>query len=85
MNEVYIEAMAKNHNKPFQEAELKRLEYSVDELIRMCEHLQQENSRLRNEQMRLKAERTVLIKKNELSKNRMEAIVTRLKSMELEL
>jgi len=77
--------MAKNPNKPFQEADLKRLEYTVAELIRMCEHLQQENSRLRNEQMRLTAERTVLIKKNELSKNRMEAIVTRLKSMELEL
>ena len=77
--------MAKNQKKPFQDSDLKRLEFSLDELIRMCEHLQQENSRLRNEQMRLKAERTVLIKKNELSKNRMEAIVTRLKSMELEL
>lgn len=83
--QIYIELMAKNHNKPFQEADLKRLEFAVEELIRMCEHLQQENSRLRNEQMRLKTERTLLIKKNEMSKNRMEAIVTRLKSMELEL
>lgn len=82
---IYIAVMAKNQNKPFQETDLRRLETSVDELIRMCERLQQENSRLRNEQMRLTAERTVLIKKNELSKNRMEAIVTRLKSMELEL
>jgi cell division protein ZapB len=82
---TYIDVMAKNHNKTFQDADLKRLEFSLDELIRMCERLQQENSRLRNEQMRLKAERTMLIKKNELSKKRMEAIVTRLKSMELEL
>jgi uncharacterized protein (TIGR02449 family) len=47
--------------------------------------LQQENSRMRNEQMRLKSERTMLIKKNEISKKRMEAIITRLKSMELEI
>jgi len=77
--------MAKNNNKQFQDADIKRLEFSLDELIRMCERLQQENSRLRNDQMRLKSERTLLIKKNEMSKTRMEAIVTRLKSMELEI
>jgi cell division protein ZapB len=77
--------MAKNNSKTFQDDDLKRLEFTLDELLRMCERLQQENSRLRNDQMRLKAERTILIKKNEMSKHRMEAIVTRLKSMELEI
>jgi len=77
--------MAKNKNRQFDSDDLKRLEFSLDELVRMCESLQQENSRLRNDQMRLKSERTMLIKKNEISKNRMEAIITRLKSMELEI
>ena len=77
--------MAKNTNTQFGTTEMKRLEFTLDELVRMCEHLQQENSRLRNDQMRLKAERNLLIKKNEISRNRMEAIVTRLKSMELEI
>jgi len=83
--QIYIETMAKNKNRQFDSDDLKRLEFSLDELVRMCESLQQENSRLRNDQMRLKSERTMLIKKNEISKNRMEAIITRLKSMELEI
>ena len=75
----------KKNNRQFDSNDVKRLEFSLDELIRMCEGLQQENSRLRNEQMRLKSDRTLLIKKNEMLKNRMEAIITRLKSMELEI
>ena len=77
--------MAKKTSRQFESSDMKRLEFSLDELIRMCERLQQENSRLRNDQMRLKSERTMLIKKNEISKKRMEAIITRLKSMELEI
>ena len=77
--------MAKTTNRQFDGNDMKRLEHSLDELIRMCERLQKENSRLRNDQMRLKSERTLLIKKNEISKKRMEAIITRLKSMELEI
>jgi cell division protein ZapB len=77
--------MAKKNNRQFDNNDAQRLEFSLDELLRMCERLQQENSQLRNEQMRLKSERTLLIKKNDLSKNRMEAIITRLKSMELEI
>lgn len=81
----YIELMGKKTNSQFDSNDMKRLEFSLDELVRMCERLQKENSRLRNDQMRLKSERTLLIKKNEISKKRMEAIITRLKSMELEI
>lgn len=77
--------MAKTRNKLFDSADVKRLEFTLDELIRMCDHLQKENGRLRSEQMGLRSERTVLIKRNEISRNKMESIIMRLKSMELEI
>lgn len=62
-----------------------RLEHSLDELVRLCESLQHENKRLRHDQMQLKTERTKLTKKNDMSRKKMEAIIMRLKSMEVEI
>ncbi len=64
------------------EDDLKKLEARVDELIRTCGSLQDENSSLRDTQQSLVAERAELIEKTELAKTRVEAMITRLKSME---
>ena len=56
----------------------------VDELLRISAHLRQENRLLRERETRLLDERTQLIKKNDLAKSRVEAIITRLRSLEQE-
>lgn len=64
-------------------AELKALEARMDELIRDCERLQQENVSLRQQQHQLMIERAGLIEKSELARSRVEAMIARLKAMEL--
>ena len=66
------------------EQQLRQLEARVDELLRISAHLRQENRLLRERETRLLDERTQLIKKNDLAKSRMEAIITRLRSLEQE-
>lgn len=64
------------------EDDLQRLEARVDELIQANIRLRNENSSLITSQEGLVAERAELIEKTELAKNRVEAMITRLKSME---
>lgn len=64
------------------ELDLKRLETRVDDLIQTVQSLSSENSGLRDKQKELVAERTELIEKTELARTRVEAMITRLKSME---
>ncbi len=64
------------------EFDLKKLEVRVEELIRACAQLKDENHSLRSQQDSLIAERTDLIEKTELAKAKVEGIITRLKSME---
>ena len=64
-------------------AELKTLEARIDELIAACEALQEENQALRDQQAQLMAERAGLIEKSELARSRVEAMIARLKAMEL--
>ncbi|MCF6353825.1 MAG: TIGR02449 family protein [Candidatus Polarisedimenticolaceae bacterium] len=66
------------------ELDLKKLEVRVEELIRACTQLKDENHSLRSQQDSLMAERADLIEKTELAKNRVEGIIMRLKSMEEE-
>ena len=66
------------------ELDLKKLEVRVEELIRACAQLKDENHSLRSQQDSLMAERADLIEKTELAKSRVEGIITRLKSMEEE-
>jgi cell division protein ZapB len=61
------------------------LEQQVDELIRTCDRLREENASLRASQEHLVAERAELIEKTELARSRVEAMVARLKSMEEQL
>ena len=62
--------------------DLDTLERQVEELIRTCRQLREENVSLRARQDHLVAERAELIEKTELARGRVESMITRLKSME---
>ena len=62
--------------------DLDTLERQVEELIRTCRRLREENTSLRARQDILVAERAELIEKTELARSRVESMISRLKSME---
>ena len=66
------------------EQQLRQLEARVDELLRISAHLRQENRLLRERETRLLDDRAQLVEKNDLAKARVEAIITRLQSLEQE-
>jgi len=66
------------------EQQLRRLEARVDDLLRIATHLRLENGELREREARLLEERAQLVRKNDLAKSRVEAIITRLQSLEQE-
>jgi cell division protein ZapB len=59
------------------------LEAQIEALIQVCNQLTEENRSLREIQANLMAERTELLEKNALARNRIEAMIARLKSMEV--
>lgn len=61
---------------------LKNLEESVDALVHICSRLQLENQSLKVKQESLVKDRAKLIEKTSLAKNRVETMISRLKSME---
>jgi cell division protein ZapB len=63
--------------------DLVSLEERVDKLIQACEDLRAENQALREQQAQLVTERAALIEKSELARTRVEAMIARLKSMEV--
>ncbi|MEJ2316937.1 MAG: TIGR02449 family protein [Gammaproteobacteria bacterium] len=62
--------------------ELKMLESRVNELVDACMHLKEENKTLRASQETLVNERAALIEKTEMARNRVEAMISRLKALE---
>lgn len=68
---------------PREKIDLESLEAQVDELIRTCAELTEENRALREQQVTLVAERANLIEKSELARSRVEAMIARLKAMEI--
>ena len=58
-------------------------ESHVDELIKECDSLRTENFALKSQQSNLVAERASLIEKSELARTRVEAMIARLKAMEV--
>jgi len=64
------------------ELELQRIEKRVDELVRICDQLREENRSLRQRQDMLVAEKAGLLQKNDMVRGRVEAMIERLKSME---
>ena len=68
--------------KPVIEHELAYLEEKVDSLVTVIEQLMKENRSLRTQQETLTMERAGLLEKHDQVRNRVDAIVTRLKSLE---
>lgn len=77
-----IEAMNPQDKSGIQEQDLRALEVRVEELIRACTHLKDENKTLRAREQELLAERDRLSEKNEQAKHRVEDMLTRLKRLE---
>ena len=63
--------------------DLESLEARIDELIKSCGDLFDENRALRDQQTNLITERAALIEKSELARSRVEAMIARLKAMEI--
>ena len=62
--------------------ELKNLETRIDELIRLCTHLDDEIKSLRANERLLREERSKLLRKNEDARFKVESMITRLKALE---
>jgi cell division protein ZapB len=58
------------------------LEQKIDELIQLCEVLNNENHILKAKESNWAIERARLVEKNELARVKIEAMITRLKSLE---
>lgn len=82
---LYSLGMATKQARITEQLDFDQLASRVEELIQLCERLQEENNRLRAQQSQLQSERTRLAEKNELSRQKVEGMVSRLKSLELEL
>ena len=74
--------MELNAPTPDATMDIAQLEQRVEELIRTCSNLQEENQSLRERQDNLVNERAELIEKTELARTRVEAMISRLKAME---
>lgn len=71
-------------SKPnYTEDDLRQLEQRIDDLIGTVGLLKNENTNLRHQQDRLVTERSRLIEKTEMARSRVEAMISRLKSLEL--
>lgn len=67
----------------FTEQDLRRLEQRIDQLIDTVSSLKNENISLRQQQEKLIIERSQLLDKTETAKARVEAMISRLRSLEL--
>lgn len=74
--------MSGNEKQGIQEQDLKALEIRVEELIRACAHLKDENKTLRAREQALAGERDKLATKNDQAKHRVEDMIDRLKRLE---
>jgi len=74
--------MTDNTPQSVTEQELLKLEVRLEELVSSIERLKEENRSLRDQQDSMVTERAGLIEKNEMARSRVEAMISRLKSME---
>jgi cell division protein ZapB len=73
----------KSNKIVYTETDLSHLEQRIDELIDTVGLLKNENTALREQKDTLNAERSQLIEKTELARSRVEAMISRLRSLEL--
>ena len=64
--------------------ELSVLESKVDELIGLCRSLARENQALRERDRSTASERADLVQRNEVAKSKIEAMLERLKSLDVD-
>ena len=72
-----------NSKSVYTETDLQQLEQRIAELIDTVGLLRNENTSLRQEKDKLVSERGQLIEKTELARSRVEAMISRLRSLEL--
>lgn len=65
-----------------EQSELQAMADKLDRLIERCRKLEQDNSALRELQDEWNRERAQLIQRNDLAKNRIEAMIGRLRALE---
>lgn len=75
-------AMTTPDSQGIQEQDLRALEIRVEELIRACTHLKDENKTLRAREQALVSERDRLAAKNNQAKDRVEDMISRLREIE---
>jgi len=73
-----------DYTEEFSDLGVEKLEAKLFELIQLCEHLKAENIALRSKQASLLSERSELVDKNELARERVATILSRLKELEPE-
>ncbi len=78
----YIGSMVKKIKPSIINKEIDILEEQVESLLTTLKHLMDENRSLRAQQVNLASDRAGLIEKHDVVRTRVEAIVTRLKSLE---
>lgn len=61
-----------------------QLTKKAEKLIALCEQLKQENAGLRVNEKQWREERVHLIEKNEIARTKVEAMITRLRTLEQE-
>ena len=76
--------MSANEKQGTEAQDLTELEIRVEELIRACTHLKDENKTLRAREQGLISERDRLAQKNDQAKHRVEDMLRRLKRLESE-
>ncbi|MDH3888770.1 MAG: TIGR02449 family protein [Gammaproteobacteria bacterium] len=74
--------MTKKTTPILTEPELTRLEQQVDTMLELIDRLTKENRSLRSQQESMATERAGMLEKHDQVRNRVDAIVTRLKSLE---
>lgn len=74
--------MSTNEKQGIQEQDLRALELRVEELIRACTHLKDENKTLRAREQELISEHDRLAAKNDQARSRVEDMIMRLKRLE---
>ena len=64
--------------------ETDKVEQKLDQLIELCQQLKRENQTLLEREAGLMGERSELIEKNEMARQKIEAMINRLRSMSAE-
>jgi cell division protein ZapB len=76
-----IEVMTDTNNSPLHE-KIEKLESSVNQLLTHCQKISEENALYKNSNSQLMVERSELQTKNDKVRNKVEAMVDRLKAMD---